>query len=274
MPFPDGLLIRSAHPAGRLSRSISASLRFIKARQRRRLELTPSQATFHRPAHHSIHRVLREAGQAGRSPHRAALLEQGGDLRFEGRSEPPARGRPRHAGLQGAPVFNQQARNPGRNDSFKLARIQMPPRPLLPVFDFRPLVGFGFSLNLPARAPNADAHLPRFPVDHYVHHLPRRHQFQRLRLKFLQAECLHLESLFRISKSQSPRSSPLRLLAWQKRRNPAISATTLNLLLVTAWNQGSCLFLWRPQTRPKPAAKKCLGKAAGEGMLQCCPNSL
>ena len=86
----------------------------------------------------------------------------------------------------------------------------MPPGPFLPVFDFRPLVGFGISPNLPARAPHADAHLPRFPVDHHVHHLPRRHQFQRLRVTFHQAQYLHLESLFRIAKDQSPRSFPLR----------------------------------------------------------------
>ena len=62
----------------------------------------------------------------------------------------------------------------------------------------------GISPNLPACAIHADAHLPRFPVDHHVHRLPRHHQLQRLRVKFLQAQCLHPESLFRIAKDQSP----------------------------------------------------------------------
>ena len=65
VPLADGLLIRSAHPSGRLWRSISATLRFVKAEESGRLKLTPPQTALHSPAHHPIGRVLHDPGQTG-----------------------------------------------------------------------------------------------------------------------------------------------------------------------------------------------------------------
>jgi hypothetical protein len=99
-------------------------------------------------------------------------------MRLKAQGEAPARGRPWHAGRQSASAFKQQARHPDRDDGLKVAHIQMPPGAFLPVFDFRPLVGFGMPPDLAAGALHADPHLPRFPVDYDVHHLPRGLQFQ------------------------------------------------------------------------------------------------
>ena len=111
VPLADGLLIRSAHPSGRLWRSISATLRFVKAEESGRLKLTPPQTALHSPAHHPIGRVLHDPGQTGAPRTVRHCWSRAITCASKLRVKRPRGGRPWHVGRQGAPAFEQQARH-------------------------------------------------------------------------------------------------------------------------------------------------------------------